>query len=147
MKNTSLHTLKVLIIFPFLITLNANAMKNFITKIEVLNKEPNKIYNFMFELDKQKYIAWHPTEHKDFKVIKQNYFVGIKTPWTLESEEVWKLTHILAGKLWILGGLLVVIFSLVLPENINFYIFISITALITIVPIVYSYLKFNELKK
>ena len=82
-----------------------------------------------------------------FKVIKQNYFLGIKTPWTLESEEVWKLTHILAGKLWIVGGLLMIIFSLVIPENINFYFFISIIAIISIVPIVYSYLKFKELKK
>ena len=82
-----------------------------------------------------------------FKVIKQNYFLGIKTPWTLESEEVWKLTHILAGKLWIIGGLLVVIFCLVLPENSIFYVFITITAIITIVPIAYSYLTFKELKK
>ena len=82
-----------------------------------------------------------------FKVIKQNYFLGIKTPWTLESEEVWKLTHILAGKLWIVGGLLIVIFSLVLPEDINFYIFMTITAIISIVPIVYSYFIFKELKK
>ncbi|MBX9807958.1 MAG: SdpI family protein [Flavobacteriaceae bacterium] len=82
-----------------------------------------------------------------FKVIKQNYFLGIKTPWTLESEEVWKFTHILAGKLWIVGGLLIVIFSLVIPENINFYFFIGITAIISIVPIVYSYLIFKKLKK
>ena len=81
-----------------------------------------------------------------FKVIKQNYFLGIKTPWTLESEEVWKLTHILAGKLWIIGGLLIVIFSLVIPENINFYFFITITAIISIVPIVYSYLIFKKIK-
>jgi uncharacterized membrane protein len=81
-----------------------------------------------------------------FKVIKQNYFLGIKTPWTLESEEVWKLTHILAGKLWIVGGLLIVIFSLVFPENINFYLFITITAIISIVPIVYSYRIFKKLK-
>ena len=81
-----------------------------------------------------------------FKVIKQNYFLGIKTPWTLESEEVWKLTHTLAGKLWIVGGLLIVIFSLVIPENINFYFFISITAIISIVPIAYSYLIFKKLK-
>ena len=82
-----------------------------------------------------------------FKVIKQNYFVGIKTPWTLESEEVWKLTHILAGKLWIVGGLLIVIFSLVIPENINFYLFMTITAIISIIPIVYSYFIFRKLKK
>jgi uncharacterized membrane protein len=41
-----------------------------------------------------------------FKVIKQNYFIGIKTPWTLESEEVWKLTHLLAGKCGLSVGLL-----------------------------------------
>ena len=82
-----------------------------------------------------------------FKVIKQNYFLGIKTPWTLESEEVWKLTHILAGKLWIIGGLSIVISSLMIPENVNFYIFITITAIISIVPIVYSYFIFKELKK
>lgn len=82
-----------------------------------------------------------------FKVIKQNYFLGIKTPWTLESEEVWKLTHILAGKLWIIGGLLIVIFSLVLSEDVNFYIFMSTTTIISIVPIVYSYIIFKELKK
>jgi uncharacterized membrane protein len=81
-----------------------------------------------------------------FKVIKQNYFLGIKTPWTLESEEVWKLTHTLAGKLWIVGGLLIVILSLFIPENINFYFFLSITAIISIVPIVYSYLIFKKLK-
>ena len=81
-----------------------------------------------------------------FKVIKQNYFIGIKTPWTLESEEVWKLTHLLAGKLWVIGGIVIVICSLVLPENLNFYFFISITAVISIVPIVYSYLIYKKLK-
>jgi uncharacterized membrane protein len=81
-----------------------------------------------------------------FKVIKQNYFIGIKTPWTLESEEVWKLTHLLAGKMWVIGGIIIVICSLVVPENINFYFFISITAVISIVPIVYSYLIYKKLK-
>ena len=81
-----------------------------------------------------------------FKVIKQNYFIGIKTPWTLENEEVWKLTHLLAGKMWVIGGIVIVLCSLLLPENINFYFFISITAVISIVPIVYSYLIFKKLK-
>src|SRR5690606_2033703 len=36
-----------------------------------------------------------------FKTIKPNYFVGIRTPWTLENEAVWKSTHQLAGKLWV----------------------------------------------
>ncbi|WP_395044177.1 SdpI family protein [Flavobacterium sp.] len=81
-----------------------------------------------------------------FKVIQQNYFIGIKTPWTLESKEVWKLTHILAGKLWTIGGILVIFFSLILPATLNRYFFFTITGIITIVPIVYSYIKFKELK-
>jgi len=81
-----------------------------------------------------------------FKVLKPNYFIGIKTPWTLENEEVWKLTHLLAGKMWVIGGIAIVIFSLILPENINFYFFMSITAIISIVPIVYSYIIYKKLK-
>lgn len=81
-----------------------------------------------------------------FKVIQPNYFVGIKTPWTLENKEVWKLTHILAGKLWITGGLLIVLGSLTIDKSIFIYVFLTIVAVITLVPIVYSYFKFKEFK-
>src|ERR1700741_4302995 len=33
-------------------------------------------------------------------VIKQNYFLGIRTPWTLENEEVWQRTHKLGGRIF-----------------------------------------------
>ena len=46
-----------------------------------------------------------------FKTIKPNYFIGVRTPWTLENEVTWKETHKLAGKLWFLGGLLIVILA------------------------------------
>ncbi|CAM2992355.1 SdpI family protein [Flavobacterium frigoris] len=82
-----------------------------------------------------------------FKVIQPNYFIGIKTPWTLENKEVWKLTHIMAGKLWIVGGLLIVLGSLTLDKSIFIYILITIIAIISIVPVVYSYIKFRELKE
>lgn len=36
--------------------------------------------------------------------IKFNYFVGIRTPWTLANEEVWYKTHRFAGPVWIVGG-------------------------------------------
>jgi hypothetical protein len=54
-----------------LMTINAQSMTNHVTKIEILGKNPKQIYDFMFSLDKAKYIAWHPTEHKDFKIIKE----------------------------------------------------------------------------
>jgi uncharacterized membrane protein len=81
-----------------------------------------------------------------FKVIQPNYFIGIKTPWTLENKEVWKLTHILAGKLWIIGGLLIVLGSLTIDKSVFIYVFIVTIAILTIVPVIYSYIKFKELK-
>lgn len=36
--------------------------------------------------------------------IKYNWFVGVKTPWTLSSEEVWNKTHRFSGKIFILAG-------------------------------------------
>lgn len=81
-----------------------------------------------------------------FKVIQPNYFIGIKIPWTLENKEVWKLTHILAGKLWIIGGLIIVVGSLAIDESAFIYILLTTIAIITLVPVVYSYLKFKELK-
>jgi uncharacterized membrane protein len=80
-----------------------------------------------------------------FKTLKPNYFIGIKTPWTLENEDVWKKTHELGGKLWFVGGLLMAL-TFVLPNNIQFYTFMGITAVITIIPIVYSYRIFNKIK-
>lgn len=81
-----------------------------------------------------------------FKTLKPNYFIGIKTPWTLENEEVWKKTHLLAGKMWFIGGLLMAM-TFVFPAPFNGYVFLSITAIISIIPIVYSYLEYNKIKK
>lgn len=80
------------------------------------------------------------------KTIKPNYFLGIRTPWTLENEQVWKETHELAGKLWFIGGLLITILTLLLPKEYGFNLFISITVLLALVPIIYSYLRFQKYK-
>ena len=82
-----------------------------------------------------------------FKTIKANYFIGIRTPWTLENETVWKETHKLGGKLWFIGGLILILSSLLLEKQTNFTLFIIVTAIISIIPVVYSYLKFQNVKK
>jgi len=82
-----------------------------------------------------------------FKTIKPNYFLGIRTPWTLESETVWKETHIMAGKLWFIGGVIIIFSSLILNSETNSIVFFTITGIITIVPIIYSYLQFNKKQK
>lgn len=80
------------------------------------------------------------------KTIKPNYFLGIRTPWTLENGQVWRETHELAGKLWFIGGLLITILTLLLPKEYGFNLFISITVLLALVPIIYSYLRFQKYK-
>lgn len=82
-----------------------------------------------------------------FKAIKPNYFIGIKTPWTLENEIVWKETHKLGGKMWFIGGIFVVLSSLILEKQVNFTLFLIVTGVITIIPILYSYTVFKKEKK
>ena len=82
-----------------------------------------------------------------FKTIKANYFIGIRTPWTLENETVWKETHMLGGKIWFVGGIIVIISSLILDKQPNFILFMIITGIITIIPIIYSFIKFKNITK
>ncbi len=79
-----------------------------------------------------------------FKTVKANYFIGIRTPWTLENETVWKRTHKLGGKMWFVGGITVIIFSLILDSQINFTLFLVITGIISIIPIIYSYIIYKK---
>lgn len=68
---------------------------------------------------------------------KQNYTVGIKLPWTLNDENNWNKTHRLAGYVWIIGGLAIIILSFV---NFNTTIsIITIIAVLVVVPIIHSY--------
>lgn len=82
-----------------------------------------------------------------FKTIKANYVIGIRTPWTLRSETVWTKTHILGGKLWFVGGLIIIISSLVVSRAYTIYLFLAITAVITLIPAAYSYVQFKKLNK
>lgn len=77
------------------------------------------------------------------KTVKPNYFIGIRTPWTLENEEVWRKTHLLGGKLWFIGGLLMTL-TYFLEPKLQFNVFIGITAVISIIPMVFSYLEFKK---
>jgi uncharacterized membrane protein len=40
--------------------------------------------------------------------VRRNFWLGVRTPWTLASDRVWYATHRLAGKTMVLGGLAVV---------------------------------------
>ncbi|HET6996591.1 MAG TPA: SdpI family protein [Chitinophagaceae bacterium] len=71
--------------------------------------------------------------------IRPNYFAGIRLPWTLENEENWRLTHMLAGKLWFAGGLLIAVTGFLLPDNIVLVCTLAVIIILTVIPTVYSY--------
>ena len=80
-----------------------------------------------------------------FKGLKPNCFAGIRTPWTLENPEVWTKTHELASKFWMVGGILIFVLYFILKNN--FIPFISILILITLIPVIYSYIEFKKIGK
>ena len=75
---------------------------------------------------------------------KQNYFVGFKLPWTLENETNWNETHKVAGKLWIYGGLFQAVVTFILPMKFGFIGFMLATAVMVIIPSVFSYRLFKK---
>ena len=80
-----------------------------------------------------------------FPTIRPNYFIGLRTPWTLENEMVWKKTHQLGGMLWMIGGALIVIMAFIVKDNAVLAIsFASIIFVMVIVPVVFSYIEFKK---
>ena len=70
---------------------------------------------------------------------KQNGAVGIRIKWTLESEENWDATHRYAGKLWCLGGLLLMVCALIPSVLMVILLWFVILAAMVILPTRYSY--------
>ena len=69
--------------------------------------------------------------------LKVNHTVGIRLPWTLQNEDNWHKTHRLAGKLWVLGGLI-----LLLEAGLQFalsYVLVLVILAIVLIPVMYSY--------
>lgn len=79
--------------------------------------------------------------------LRQNYAIGIKLPWTLCSEENWYRTHRLGGKLFIIGGILVILDGIAgiwLGDTILFTIMIGILLICTAISVGYSFWLFKK---
>jgi len=76
---------------------------------------------------------------------RRNFFIGIRTPWTLSNEEVWNRTHQLGGKLFKLVGIIILLLSFV-PE-IAIYALLGLVLGITVWLFVSSYVLYRRLGK
>jgi uncharacterized membrane protein len=79
--------------------------------------------------------------------IKPNYFVGIRTPWTLSDDDNWRRTHHLGSRVWFYGGIVMFALAIVLPTACANYVMIGGTFILAIVPIGYSYKFFRNKTK
>lgn len=81
-----------------------------------------------------------------FGKIRSNYFVGIRVPWTLSNEEVWNKTHRLGGKMFILGGVIMMLMGFV-SVSLRLPLLIAMLVAIVVLPMVYSYVLYKRLQK
>lgn len=77
--------------------------------------------------------------------VRQNWFLGIRTPWTLDNEKVWNKTQRLAGWLFLIAGL--VVFAEAFIQWQIAWMMGVCTAVVVIVPVVYSYFLHRKLVK
>ncbi|UXV34960.1 SdpI family protein [Staphylococcus sp. IVB6181] len=81
-----------------------------------------------------------------FQKIRTNWFIGFRTPWTLSSEKNWKKTHRLVGRIYILLGILCLIFPFMNIQT-NWILLITIIIFAIIIPYIYSYLIYKQYQK
>ena len=76
--------------------------------------------------------------------VKQNFFTGIKTPWTLSSEAVWDKTQKLGGKCMALGGILIMGSAFLSSGEAAVFMIILVAVLVIIAPMVMSYIWYKK---
>ena len=75
---------------------------------------------------------------------KMNWFVGIRTPWTLSSQKVWDKTHKLGGRLFKFAAAVAILGLLF--NNIGIYFVILPVLFASVYLFIYSYLEYRKLK-
>lgn len=70
---------------------------------------------------------------------ERNYTIGIRTPWTMHSDKIWNKTHRLAGKLFVIGGFIIILATFFFK-----FLFIPILIIISIIPALYSFYLYKK---
>lgn len=78
-------------------------------------------------------------------VAKRNWFVGIRTPWTLSSDKVWNKTHTFGAKLFKITAV-TTLAGMILPQY-AFYLLLIPVLLSTLAVFIYSYIEYRKIKK
>ncbi len=74
---------------------------------------------------------------------KRNFFIGIRTPWTLSSDRVWAQTHRVGGLLFVLCGVLAM-FGVLFPGMVAFWLVLVPIIAVTVFLVPYSYWLYQQ---
>ncbi|HEV3051206.1 MAG TPA: SdpI family protein [Longimicrobium sp.] len=75
--------------------------------------------------------------------IRSNWFMGIRTPWTMDNERVWRATHRVGGRTFVAAGIIMML-SAFLPPSARAVATVGAVALAAGVPLVYSYIAYRR---
>ncbi len=75
---------------------------------------------------------------------RTNWFCGIRTPWTMSSEENWTKTHRLGGRIFFIAGIIILLSSFVPNEYFRFGAVMAALMAACIVTSVYSYIIYKK---
>jgi uncharacterized membrane protein len=78
------------------------------------------------------------------QTIKPNYFIGIRTPWTVQSDFVWKEVHKLTGVIMIVSGIITLIAYFFFTKEYMKYTFYLALFVSVVVPYLYSFYLFKK---
>jgi uncharacterized membrane protein len=76
---------------------------------------------------------------------KRNWFIGIRTPWTMSSDSVWNKTHKLGGKLFRAAGILSFV-GIVLYDYAIIFILVPVISF-SVLLVAYSYVEYRKGEK
>ncbi|MEF3274863.1 MAG: SdpI family protein [Chloroflexus sp.] len=79
--------------------------------------------------------------------VTPNYFVGIRTPWTLADAKVWQITHRVGARIFVGSGLLAALVSLVVPERWLWVTSLPLILVPALSTIPYSYIVWRRLHR
>ncbi len=76
-------------------------------------------------------------------VLRPNYFIGLRTPWTLESPATWRATHRLGGRLLCFGAVALLLLQFVLGDKLTLLLIVTATLSFAVWTLLYSWHHFR----
>jgi uncharacterized membrane protein len=77
--------------------------------------------------------------------VRRNFYVGIRTPWTLANDDVWRRTHRIGGKVMVAAGVIAAATGALAPPRVAFVVLIAVLLVAAGWSVVYSYVIYRKL--